>query len=213
MPILRDKPEDAEVLAYCDALAKDLSVGVALGAPVRVSVDKKPGRSADKRWDWVRRGAPIIVEIGPRDAAGGQVTFMRRDALRTPDEKLASKALARAEFVDAAPGLLAEIQAGLYAEAKARLDASIRSDIKSFEDLAAYYGPAAEDEDAAVAFKGWVRAPWCKPSGEALEAVEQRLKSLKLTIRNAPMDQPASLGPCLFTGAPGVEEILIGRSY
>ena len=213
VPILRDKPEDAEVLAYCDALAKDLCAGVALGAPVRASVDKKPGRSADKRWDWVRRGAPIIVEIGPRDAAGGQVTFMRRDALRTPDEKLASKALARAEFVAAAPGLLAEIQAGLYAEAKARLDASISSDIKSFDELAAYYGPAAEDDDAATAFKGWVRAPWCKPTGEALEALEQRLKSLKLTIRNAPMDQPSSFGPCLFTGAAGVEEILIGRSY
>jgi len=213
VPILRDKPEDAEVLAYCESLAKDLCAGVVLGAPVRASVDKKPGRSADKRWDWVRRGAPIIVEIGPRDAAGGQVTFMRRDALRTPDEKLASKALPRAEFVAAAPGLLAEIQAGLYAEAKVRLDASIRSDIKSFDELAAYYGPAADDDDAAAAFKGWVRAPWCRPSGEALEAVDQRLKSLKLTIRNAPMDQPASFGPCLFTGAPGTQEILIGRSY
>jgi len=213
VPILRDKPEDAEVLAYCDALAKELCEGVALAAPVRAVVDKKPGRSADKRWDWVRRGAPIIVEIGPRDAAGGQVTFMRRDALRNADDKLISTGQPRAEFIAAAPGLLADIQAGLYAEAKARLDGNIRADIKSFDELAAYYGPAAEDEDASVAFKGWVRAPWCKPSGEALEAVEQRLKSLKLTIRNAPMDQPASVGPCLFTGAPGVEEILIGRSY
>jgi prolyl-tRNA synthetase len=213
VPILRDKPEDAEVLAYCDALAKALCAGVALAAPVRAVVDKKPGRSADKRWEWVRRGAPIIVEIGPRDAAGGQVTFMRRDALRRPDEKLASTAMARDEFVAVSPGLLEEIQAGLYAEAKARLDGNIRADIASFDDLAAYFGPAAEDDDAAAAFKGWVRAPWCKPSGEALEAVEQRLKALKLTIRNAPMDQPASLGPCLFTGARSVEEILIGRSY
>ncbi len=155
----------------------------------------------------------MIVEIGPRDAANDQVTFMRRDALRRPDEKLASKAMAKGEFIGAAPGLLAEIQACLYAEAKARLDGNIWSDIKSFDDLAAYFGPAAEDEDATTAFKGWIRAPWSRPSGEALEAVEQRLKSLKLTIRNAPMDQPASFGPCLFTGAPGVEEILIGRAY
>jgi prolyl-tRNA synthetase len=213
VPILRDKPEDVEVLAYCDALAKDLSAGVALAAPVRAYVDKKPGRSADKRWDWVRKGAPLIVEIGPRDAAGGQVSFMRRDALRKADEKLNSVMQPRAEFIAAAPGLLAEIQAGLFAEAKARLDGSIKADIKSFDELAAYYGPAAEDDDAATAFKGWVRAPWSRPSGEALEAVAQRLKTLKLTIRNAPMDQPESLGPCLFSGEPGVEEILIGRSY
>jgi prolyl-tRNA synthetase len=213
VPILRDKPEDAEVLAYCEALAKDLAAGVTLGAPVRAFVDKKPGRSADKRWDWVRRGAPVIVEIGPRDAANDQVTFMRRDALRGVDEKLASKAMARGEFIGAAPGVLADIQAGLYAQAKARLDGNIRGDITSFDELAAYFGPAAEDEDAAMAFKGWIRAPWSRPSGEALEAVEQRLKSLKLTIRNAPMNQPESFGPCLFTGEPGVEEILIGRAY
>ena len=213
VPILRDKPEDAEVLAYCDALARDLCEATALRAPIRAWVDKKPGRSADKRWDWVRRGAPLIVEIGPRDAAAGQVSFMRRDALRKPDEKLNSAFQPRADFIAAAPGLLAEIQAGLYAEAKARLDANIRADIKTFDELAAYYGPAAEDDDAQVAFKGWVRAPWSRPSGEALEAVEQRLKTLKLTIRNAPMDQPSSFGACLFTGAPGIEEILIGRSY
>ncbi|MDF2902324.1 MAG: proline--tRNA ligase, partial [Phenylobacterium sp.] len=48
---------------------------------------------------------------------------------------------------------------------------------------------------------------------DALEAVEQRLKAFKLTLRNAPMGQPSSFGPCLFTGEPGVEEILIGRAY
>ena len=46
-----------------------------------------------------------------------------------------------------------------------------------------------------------------------LEKVDQKLKGLKLTIRNAPLDQPAAFAPCLFTGAAGVEEILIGRAY
>jgi prolyl-tRNA synthetase len=58
-----------------------------------------------------------------------------------------------------------------------------------------------------------VRVPWSKPGGTALEAVETKLKALKLTIRNAPLDQPENFGPCIFTGAAGVEEILIGRAY
>lgn len=213
VPILRDKPEDAAVLDYCAALARDLSAQTAFGAPIRALVDKKPMRSADKRWDWVRRGAPLIVEIGPRDAGGEQVSFMRRDALRTPEGKVASTSRARADFVAGAGALLADIQARLHGEAKARLDANIRSDVATFDELAAHFGPAAEDEDATAAFKGWVRAPWSRPTGAALEAVEARLKSLKLTIRNAPLDQPASLGPCLFSGEPGVEEVLIGRAY
>jgi prolyl-tRNA synthetase len=105
------------------------------------------------------------------------------------------------------------MQASLYAEAKARLDGNIRGDIESFADLAAHFGPAAEDEDANEAFKGWVRCAWARPTGEALDAVEQQLKSLRLTIRNAPLAQPKTLGPCIFTGQPGVEEILVARAY
>ncbi len=168
-------------------------------------------RSADKRWEWVRRGAPIIVEVGPRDAAGGQVTFMRRDLLRDGD-KVISHALARDAFIAAAPGMLTEIQGALYDEAKARLAANIRTDIRTFDELAEHFG-AAVDEDEGSAFKGWVRAPWSRPTGAALEAADERLKRLKLSVRNIPLEQTGAGGTCLFTGESAVEEVLIARAY
>jgi prolyl-tRNA synthetase len=206
VPMLRDKPEDAEVLAYCEKLVADLSVLAAFGQPVRAFLDTKKIKSAEKRWNWVRKGAPLILEIGPRDAAAGNVTYMRRDRLRDGD-KVKSIALPRAEFLEKAVALLVDIQARLHAEAKERLYGNIRTDLASFDAVAAYFGE--EDES----FKGWARVAWSRPSGAALEAVEQKLKTLKLTIRNAPEDQPASFGACIFNGAPGVEEILIGRAY
>ncbi len=209
IPILRDKPEDAEVLAYARALAADLKKDSFMDRRVRAHVDDKPGKSADKRWDWVRRGAPLILEIGPRDAANGQVSYMRRDALRDGD-KTKSHQAARAEFIAMASGLLADIQGCLFREAKQRLTDNIKTDVKTFADLKAYFG-AGEDEDKG--FKGWVLAGWAKPTGAALELVDQRLKALKLTIRNAPMEQPATHGTCLFTGAPATESVLIARSY
>ena len=120
--MLRDKPEDAALLDYCASLEKELKA-----AGIRVLVDAKPIKSAEKRWNWVRRGAPVIVEIGPRDAAGGNVTYMRRDKLRDGD-KVVSHTRPRAEFVAEAPALLDDIQARLYAEAKARLDGNIVTD-------------------------------------------------------------------------------------
>ena len=107
----------------CVSAKVSLSVWVGAAAqPVRALLDKKPIKSAEKRWNWVRRGAPIIVEIGPRDAAAGNVTFMRRDALRDGD-KVKSIACTRAEFLEEkAVQILAEIQHSLYAEAKHRLD-------------------------------------------------------------------------------------------
>ena len=215
VPILRDKPEDEAVLAYAEALAADLAELTAFRAPVRVLVDRKPGRSGEKRWDWVRRGAPLIVEVGPRDAAGGQVTFLRRDQLWAGEKVASASRRARMEFVAGVPAPVGRIQQGMFDEAKARLDANIRTVIATFDQLAAHFGPAADDEDANVTFKGWVRCAWSKPTGEALEEVTRRLKTLRLTIRNAPapMVQPETFAPCLFTGEPGVEEILIARAY
>jgi prolyl-tRNA synthetase len=206
--MLRDKPEDAELLTYCAALEKDLK---ALG--IRVLVDAKPVKSAEKRWNWVRRGAPIIVEIGGRDATGGNVTFMRRDKLRDGD-KVISHTRPRAEFVSGATALLDEIQASLFNEAKARLDGNIITGLTSFDAVKDYFGAAEADDEASGVFKGWTLVPWAKPEGDALEAIADKLKALKLTIRNAPLAQPALGGAkCVFTGAAAKEFVLIGRSY
>ena len=196
VPMLRDKPEDEELLDYCASLEKELKA-----AGIRVLVDAKPVKSAEKRWNWVRRGAPVIVEIGGRDAAGGNVTFMRRDALRDGD-KVVSHTRPRAEFVAGAPALLDDIQARLFAEAKARLDGNIVSDIKTFDELAEYFGAAAADDEGG-AFKGWAYVAWSKPEGAKLEAIAERLKALKLTIRNAPLDQEAGRGRLPVHGGSG----------
>ncbi len=206
VPMLRDKPEDAEVLKYCEDLVTMLNRERVFGQPVRAFLDTKKIKSAEKRWNWVRRGAPIIIEIGPRDAAASQITYMRRDALRDGD-KVKSIAKPKQDFLEGAVQLLAEIQAGLYAEAKARLDANIKTGVTDWKGVEDYYA-GNEDE-----FKGWLRVSWSEPTGAELEKADQKLKGLKLTIRNAPLDQPAEFAPCLFTGSPGVEEILIGRAY
>jgi prolyl-tRNA synthetase len=119
----------------------------------------------------------------------------------------------RDEFVKAVPNMLTDIQATLYREAKAMLDSNIKTDVKTFPELAEYFGAGAADDDEGGEFKGWVRASWSRPTGAALDEVEKRLKQLKLTLRNVPEDQPSSFGKCLFTGADGVEEILISRAY
>ena len=213
VPMLRDKPEDAEVLAYGEALVRGLNAQSALVQPIRALLDKKPIRSAEKRWSWVRKGAPVIVEIGPRDAAGGQVTYMRRDTLRDGD-KVRSLNAGLHDFIAGAPALLAQIQQALFDEAKARLEDNLVDGVTTYDGLAAYFGPGSDDEAANTPFKGWVRVNWAKPTGAALEAVEQKLKALKLTVRNAPTTQPqGDLGTCLFTGEPAVEQVLVARAY
>jgi prolyl-tRNA synthetase len=212
VPMLRGDDRDGAILEYCESIAGRLNAMTVFGYPLRVQVDRKPIPSAEKRWNWVRRGAPVIIEAGQRDVAAGKVTYMRRDALRESD-RVASHAEAQDAFLAQAGDLLRAIQAALHGEAKARLTDNIASGFKSFEEVADYFGAASEDEESHASFKGWARAPWSKPTGPALQAVTERLKALKLTIRCAPLDQPAAPGRCIFTGGKGAQDILISRAY
>jgi prolyl-tRNA synthetase len=204
VPMFRDVPEDAALLDYARAVAADLAGVTALGEPVRVKVDTSGIKAATKRWSYVKKGAPIIIEIGGRDMAADAVSMIRRDRLYTPEGKLDSVAMPHAAFAGAAGALLEEIQMVLFSAAKARLDANIVRDVT---DLAAHF-KGGDDK-----FAGWVELQWARPTGDALDKVVAQLKALKLTIRNAPVTAAPADGSCAFTGVPAVERILVGRSY
>jgi prolyl-tRNA synthetase len=204
VPMLRDNDEDAAVIAYCSDLAKSLGEVDVFREPLRVLFDKKPIKAAPKRWGWVKKGAPIIVEVGGRDVAGGNVSVLRRDRLYNEAGKLASEIMPRDAFVAAAADMLRDFQATLHGEAQARLTANIRYDVTDRAALA-----AAFEGDKP----GWVEVEWARPTGSALDEVEEWLKARKLTLRNTPLDAAAVVGNCLFTGQKAIERVIVGRSY
>ncbi len=206
VPMLRDVPEDDALMAYCAELQAALTRQTALGEPVRVLLDKRPAKAAVKRWGWVKKGAPVIVEVGGRDMGEGKVTVIRRDRLYREDGKLDSVGQAREAFVGGAGALLEEIQAVLHADARARLDAGITRGVTEFEALKAHFENGGK-------YPGWVEVQWARPTGDALDKVVARLKELKLTVRNVPVDAAAADGVCIFTGEPAVERILVARAY
>ncbi len=204
VPMLRDNDEDAAVMAYCEALAKELGALDAFREPVRVLLDRKPIKASNKRWAWVKKGAPVIVEVGGRDVAGGNVSVLRRDRLYNEAGKTASEILSRAAFMATAAETLRDIQASLYEDAKIRLDDNIREGAADLADLA-----AAFEGDKP----GWVLVDWAKPTGAALEKVTQWLKGEKLTLRNAPLDQAPRAGTACSRASRRIERVLVGRSY
>ena len=206
LPMLRDGESDAPLLEYCEGLRAQLAAQHALGEPVRVLLDRKPGKAAAKRWDWVRKGAPVIVEVGPRDMEQGLVSLLRRDSLWNSEGKPAFQTPTREIAVQTIPGILGDIQHALFVEAQERREANITRGIESFEQLEAFYSSGAR-------FPGWVEVQWAKPTGAELDTIGERLKALKLTIRNVPMDAAPADGKCIFTGAPATERIYVARAY
>jgi len=206
LPMLRDKPEHEALVDYCKALRATLASQHVLGEPLRVLLDTRPGKAAAKRWDYVRKGAPVIIEVGGRDMDNGVVSLLRRDRLWDAESgKPAFQTPTREVAGQTVPDILADMQASLLTAAGERRDENITRGVTDFADVEQHFG--------ASKYPGWVEVQWSKPTGAALDQVVGRLKALKLTIRNVPTDAAPADGACILTGDPAVERILLARAY
>jgi prolyl-tRNA synthetase len=199
LPIYRDADERAKVLPYCESLKQELSAQMYDNEPIRVRIDDRDLRGGEKKWQWVKRGVPLRVEVGPRDIADDKVMVARRDVAGK------GQPLARAEFVVSAAVTLTAIQHALFAAAQsAREAASVRID--NLKDFEAYFTPKNEERPelhGGFAHSHFVDSP----------EMDEKLKTLKATIRCVPLDAPDEPGKCIFTGQPSTKRGVFAKAY
>lgn len=192
-PVLRGIPEDQEVLSRCREIAAKLN-GLRFGPSValRCHVDGRDRRSVDKKWEWVRKGVPVRIEIGPRDLDLGAVEVIRRTHLNEP------MPVALIDLADRLPRILEEIQGQLLAEATANLEANITYGLGDSAVLAAHFAKP----NAGFAVVSWCQSTKC----------QEELSSWKTSLRCIPFERADEPGPCAICGSPG-ETVVVGRSY
>jgi prolyl-tRNA synthetase len=194
VPILRDEAGRDAVIGAANALAERLRRGSFGEEPIRVAVDLKDDSGANKRWGWIKKGVPLVLELGPRDIANDSVALTRRDAI---GEK---RILKTAELVAEAPVLLQAIDQALYDQAQAYRQAQTHDGIIDFAGLSAHFG-----NDSGT---GFVIGKWCGDPD-----VEERLGPLGVTIRCLPHEQTGTAGKCLITGAPATIDAVYAKAY
>lgn len=200
LPVIPKEDARAAVIEACDKLAAELAKLDFGGEKVRVRVDKRDKQGGSKTWDWIKKGVPVRVEIGPRDLAAGTVFVGRRDL--APKDK---KSYATADFVAAIPSILQEIQDSLYQRALAFRNENTRK-IDSKDEFYAYFTP--KNADKPEIHGGFALTHWC---GDA--AVEEQIKNdLKVTIRCLPFEHDGP-GTCPFTGKPSAQRAVWAKSY
>ncbi|EGB12959.1 hypothetical protein AURANDRAFT_18779 [Aureococcus anophagefferens] len=192
VPITR-KNDDAGTEAV-DALVDGL-VAECKALGVRVKVDERPNmRPGAKFFEWERKGVPLRVEVGPRDAAEGVVVV----ASRLGGEK---RSVAAADAAADLAASLEDIQARLFAAAAARLDGGT-VDVGSYDEL-----KAKIDADDL----GFFRVYWA-----ADDANEKAIKEdCSATIRCYPLDAQRDLAgkACFYSGKPATHVALFARAF
>ena len=174
LPIYRSDEERGDVLAYCAKLEQDLAAQTYAGEPVRVRIDNRDIRGGEKKWQWVKRGVPVRVEIGPRDVANNGVFVARRDS--------AEKGMSwpRERLIEGIAEALSGVQQELLNRAgKLRDEATVRID--SLKEFEAFFTPKDEERPeihGGLAYSHFVESP----------EMDEKLKALKVTVRCVPLD-------------------------
>ena len=193
LPIYRNDDERGEVLAFCEHLKQDLIANRYNNELLRVRIDDRDIRGGEKKWQWVKRGVPLRVEVGPRDIAEGQIPVGRRDVSGKPEK------IARDELVTNVSATLTQMQSALFDRAAtAREQASVTID--SLDEFEAFF---ADSAPGGLAYSHFVDGP----------EMETKLKELKVTARCVPVDASEEPGKCLFTGQPSSRRGVFARAY
>ncbi|MBQ4471964.1 MAG: proline--tRNA ligase, partial [Alphaproteobacteria bacterium] len=205
VPLFKDKAQTDEVLAYIKKLSAALSQQTYDGEKIRVKVDNRNKESVDKMWEWTRKGAPIVCEVGPRDVQNNAVMIRIRHKINTPDWK---QVVSFDDFVSSVSKWLEEIQADLFNAAKTRLETNQKTDIKTAEEMQAYFAKQNGWIDGQKDGVAFVRGKW----SEDPETIE-KMKEMKITIRCIPEDQSGKEGKCLLTNKKATLDVIYARAY
>ncbi len=159
---------------------------------VRVFLDDRDAYTPGWKFaEWEMRGAPLRLEIGPKDIEKSQVVLARRDTREktaTPLEGLSAHIVA----------LLETIQKALYDRAlKFREEHTIR--VSSYDEFKA----------AMEGRPGFVIAGWC-----GSEDCEAQIKAeTQATLRNLPFGVAAEATTCVKCGRPSVGDPWFAKAY
>ena len=121
IPVTPKEESRRAILDHCEELARTLRAKTFHGQPLRVLVDRRDLGGGAKKWEWVKKGVPVRLEIGPRDLEKGSVCLQRRD--RPANEK---SFVPETELIDTAADILQSIQDTLLQRAIAFRDSHIR---------------------------------------------------------------------------------------
>jgi len=200
IPITPKEETRGAVLEACDNLVKELRSAHYADLPIEIEVDRRDLGGGVKSWDWIKKGVPLRVEIGPRDLEKGAVAMSRRD-----DSARAKECMPRDEFVRRVPELLESIQRNLLERATKFRDAHTRV-IESKDEFYDFFTP--KNSAKPEIHGGFALAHW-----DGSRAVEEQIKSdLKVTIRCIPFGE-GETGTCIFTSAPSARRVVWAKSY
>jgi prolyl-tRNA synthetase len=188
VPIYRKDEERGRVLETAGRIAKETGI----------KIDDREGQTPGaKFFHWERLGVPVVLELGPRDIAAGNIVLKRRDTG-------AKETLPQTELGARLPATLSQMQQDLYHSAKRRLKSNTVK-ANSIEEVESILREATAEKGGGKFVMAHVKDD---------PACDTRLKEFKATVRNIPLvDEYDGPGRCIVTGETVDRRVVIAKAY
>lgn len=200
LPVFPKNSDKDEILDFCRKLEESLKDVRYFGQKLRVEKDYRdvPG----KNWDWIKKGVPVRIEIGPRDIENQSVMVARRDL--GPKDKKSYKI---DEIASKLPEILDSIHNNMFDKARKFLKENT-TEISDNNAFYSYFTP--ENKEKPEIHGGFAISPWCGDKD-----CETKIKDdLKVTIRCIPFDAKVNDGEkCICCSKDAKEKVVFAKAY
>jgi prolyl-tRNA synthetase len=193
LPIIHHEKDESTVREYCAQIRAQIEKICYNDRPIGVHIDGRDLNGGVKKWEWIKKGVPLIVEIGPRDREKNSLSVLRRYTM----EKYIIPA---EEFIQNLEWELTQIQSGMLERARVFREQNTKQ-ITSKGEFTEFF---ESQEGYAVTFFAGDRT------------IEEAMKEqFSVTIRCILADD-ADKNPmevCAFTGQPTSQKVVWSKSY
>ncbi|MCL2064462.1 MAG: proline--tRNA ligase [Candidatus Cloacimonetes bacterium] len=203
IPIYKSEEDRIAVLNFTKSIISEIKKLRYNDEYLRIELDDRDINNGEKNWQWIKKGIPIRIEIGPKDLENDSVFMGRRD--KEPKDKKSEK---RLDFINNIVSILDEIQENIFNKA---LNFQIEN-TKNIDNQKEFYDFfTAKNQEKPEIHGGFAMSHWCEN-----EECETKIKDdLKVTIRCIPTstNKETESGQCLICGKTSKRRVLFGKSY
>ena len=191
LPVIHSDEMKQKILGFCEKLKKDLQNVLYHNKNLVVEIDTRDIRGGEKKWSWIKKGVPIILEIGLRDIENESVFMLKRFNLE-------KKSVKTQDFIKNIKKILDDIQSEMFEKAK-KMQEENTQEIKSEDEFYSFF----KSKKA-----GFAKGYFC------LDAkIEEKLKEdLSVSVRCI-LEENFEEGTCIFCSKKTKTKAIFAKAY
>lgn len=198
IPVVHSDDVKEKVMKACDSLKKQLEDIKYFEKNLSVEIDTRDMRGGEKKWSWIKKGIPLIVEIGPKDIENDTLMILRRDTMEKNLIKFS-------RFVANIQNILEDIQSKIFEKAKRYQETHLKY-VDKKEDFYSFFTP--KNKDNPEIHGGFLTSYFCLDPKE-----EEKIKDdLSVTVRGI-FEEQNEEKTCIFCNKKTKTRALFAKSY